>query len=102
MDGNRVKYVAELSRRKPRCGLLELWDGVSQIVWYNWLCGVSIQWQFGAESVQRLREWCYGADEKKGEKRRELDVSTCFGPLLDGLAGGLLMSRDGAGLDATT
>src|SRR2546426_1056673 len=32
--------------------------------------------------VQRLREWCYGAQDKKGHKRRELDVSTCFGPLL--------------------
>src|SRR5712692_2403145 len=35
-----------------------------------------------ASLVQRLREWCYGAPDKKGEKRRELDVSTCFGPLL--------------------
>ena len=32
--------------------------------------------------LQRLREWCYNAKDKKGEKRRELDVSTCFGPLL--------------------
>src|SRR5438105_14577154 len=33
--------------------------------------------------LQRLREWCYRAKDKKGEKRRELDVSTCFGPLLE-------------------
>src|SRR5260370_18939104 len=32
--------------------------------------------------LQRLREWCYGAEDKKGQKRRELDVSTCFGPLV--------------------
>ena len=32
--------------------------------------------------LQRLREWCYGAKDKKGDKRRELDVSTCFGPRL--------------------
>src|SRR5437763_5251202 len=32
--------------------------------------------------LQRLREWCYGAKDKKGQRRRELDVSTCFGPLL--------------------
>ena len=32
--------------------------------------------------LQRLREWCYSAEDKKGQKRRELDVSTCFGPLL--------------------
>ena len=35
-----------------------------------------------ASLVQRLREWCYGAPDKKGEKRRELDVSTCFAPRL--------------------
>jgi hypothetical protein len=32
--------------------------------------------------VQRLREWCYAAKDKKGQKRRELEVSTCFAPLL--------------------
>ena len=35
-----------------------------------------------ASLLQRLREWCYGAQDKKGDKRRELDVSTCFAPLL--------------------
>jgi Transposase DDE domain len=35
-----------------------------------------------ASLVQRLREWCYGAKDKRGSKRRELDVSTCFAPLL--------------------
>ncbi len=35
-----------------------------------------------ATLLQRLREWCYNAEDKKGKKRRELDVSTCFGPLL--------------------
>jgi hypothetical protein len=32
--------------------------------------------------LQRLCEWCYGAIDKKGKQRRELDVSTCFGPLV--------------------
>ena len=31
---------------------------------------------------QQLREWCYAAADKKGGKRRELEVHTCFGPLL--------------------
>lgn len=31
---------------------------------------------------QRLREWYLDADHKSGEKRRELEVSTCFAPLL--------------------
>jgi hypothetical protein len=32
--------------------------------------------------IKRLGEWCYNAEDKKGKKRRELDVSMCFGPLL--------------------
>jgi hypothetical protein len=31
---------------------------------------------------QRLREWCYDADDKRGTQRQELDVTTCFVPLL--------------------
>ena len=31
---------------------------------------------------QRLREWCLDANHKSGKKRRELDVTTCFAPLL--------------------
>ena len=53
-------------------------------------CGISlvcatlaIQLQCAEGSlIKRLGEWCYGAKDKKGQKRRELEVSTCFGPLL--------------------
>lgn len=31
---------------------------------------------------QRLREWSYGADDKKGSRRQEIVVSSCFGGLL--------------------
>lgn len=31
---------------------------------------------------QRLREWCYDAPAKRGDQRRDLDVTTCFAPLL--------------------
>jgi len=31
---------------------------------------------------QRLREWYLDAESKKGAKRKELDVSTCFAPIL--------------------
>jgi hypothetical protein len=31
---------------------------------------------------QRLREWYLDAGQKSGEKRRELEVSTCFAPRL--------------------
>jgi hypothetical protein len=31
---------------------------------------------------QQLREWCYDAQDKKGEHRQEVDVTLCFVPLL--------------------
>ena len=31
---------------------------------------------------QRLREWCYDEQDKKGDKRCQVDVSSCFAPLL--------------------
>jgi hypothetical protein len=31
---------------------------------------------------QRLREWYLDAPHKRGDHRRELEVSSCFGPLL--------------------
>ena len=54
-------------------------------------CGISlvcatlaIQLQCGERSlIKRLGEWCYNADDKTGKKRRELEVSTCFGSLLE-------------------
>lgn len=53
-------------------------------------CGLSSVACFLAELLgtsedtmrQRLREWYRGAEDKKGKKRRELDVETCFVPLL--------------------
>src|SRR2546429_9657878 len=37
----------------------------------------------GEQTVfQRLREWYLDAEQKSGSKRRELEVSTCFAPLL--------------------
>jgi len=57
--------------------------------------------------LQRLREWCYNADDKKGQKRCELDVSTCFGPLLQWIlawwpADQPRLARLALALDATT
>ena len=31
---------------------------------------------------QRLREWYYGKESKRGKQRQEIDVTLCFGPLL--------------------
>ena len=35
-----------------------------------------------ATVFQRLREWYPYPEQKSGKKRRELEVATCFGPLL--------------------
>lgn len=53
-------------------------------------CGLSVLSTFLAELVgqkpntvrQRLRETLYDAPDKRGDKRCELDVTTCFAPLL--------------------
>src|SRR5207245_11343536 len=54
--------------------------------------------------LQRLREWCYGAEDKKGQKRRDLDVRTCFGPLVQWILAWWPADQPGLGLalDATT
>lgn len=53
---------------------------------------------------QRLREWYLEAEQKSGDHRRELNVSSCFGPLLDWIIR-LWTSRErriALALDATT
>jgi len=53
-------------------------------------CALSAVSAFMAEGLrqkdntvrQRLREWCYEAAAKRGTKRQEVHVETCFAPLL--------------------
>ncbi len=51
---------------------------------------------------QRLREWYCEAQAKAGSHRRELDVRTCFGPLLHWVLAGWPGRRLALALDATT
>jgi hypothetical protein len=53
---------------------------------------------------QRLREWYLEAKQKSGDHRRELDVTSCFGPLLSWIIRLLAGSekRLALALDATT
>ncbi len=55
---------------------------------------------------QRLREWCYGAEDKRGAHRRAVAVETCFAPLLGWVlswwAPGPGERRLALALDATT
>jgi hypothetical protein len=56
------------------CGLTRLSNGLSKIE------------QVKASRLrQRLREFYYEAQAKRGKKRREVDVRTCFGDLLAGV-----------------
>ena len=72
---------------RPQAKVLALWSYgmvIAKSCGITLVCAV-LALQLGcseASLVQRLREWCYGAKDKKGDKRRELDVSTCFAPLL--------------------
>ena len=74
MDRNRVKHVAEVeSTASQGAGLLELWDGAGQIVWYHaGLCGLSVaSGQCGAEPVTTLaRMVLWRQRQKRGEATR--------------------------------
>jgi hypothetical protein len=79
-------HFPELSR--PQAKVLAYWS-YGMVLAKS--CGITLvcaalSLQVGSSEqnlLQRLREWCYGAKDKKGKQRRELDVSTCVGPLLD-------------------
>ena len=51
---------------------------------------------------QRLREWYKAAPEKSGADRRELDVTTCFAPLLAWILKNWPCPRVALALDATS
>lgn len=76
---------AHLSR--PQATVLALWS-YGMVLARS--CGITLvsatlALQLGcseASLVQRLRAWCYAAHDKRGANRRELDVTTCFAPLL--------------------
>lgn len=51
---------------------------------------------------QRLREWYKAASDKAGSHRRELDVTTCFAPLLARILRGWPCPRVALALDATS
>ena len=63
MDRNRVNYVAEVeSAAGQSVGLLELWHGASQIVWYDAaMCSLgAASGQFRTESAATLAPMVLG------------------------------------------
>src|SRR5438876_997658 len=79
------RYLAHFSR--PQAGVLAVWS-YGMVLAKS--CGISSVVALLAPLLaksegtvrQRLREWCYDAADKKGERRQELEVSRCFAPLL--------------------
>lgn len=51
---------------------------------------------------QRLREWCYEAEGKRGKKRQAVCVETCFAPLLSWVLSWWRGTQLAIALDATT
>jgi hypothetical protein len=72
---------------KPQAAVLALWS-VGMVLARS--CGVSAVSEFLAQGLgrkpntvrQQLREWCYEANAKWGGPRQEVQVETCFAPLL--------------------
>src|SRR6266704_3376055 len=59
--------------------------------------------QRNAQTVrQRLREWYYDTQRKRGAKRQALRVETCFAPLLGGVVSAWQGTQLAWALDATT
>lgn len=76
------------------CGLTRLCNGLAKIE------------QVPASRLrQRVREFYYEAQAKRGKKRREVDVQACFGDLLAGILRNWVMAHRPtpfASLDAET
>jgi len=54
-------------------GIVQLWNGIGEILCSYFSCAYS-----GDTIRQRLKEWCYDKEDKKGERRAELNVESCF------------------------
>lgn len=86
------QWYQEVSTAFPRLSKPNVWGLVL------WSAGIALTGTAGITQIsallalvleqqeqtvfQRLREWYLECDQKSGRKRRELDVTSCFGPLL--------------------
>lgn len=85
---------------KPQASILAMWSFGMVIVG---ACGLTTICAFLAELLglkenslrQRFKEWYKDAKDKKGDKRQEIDVKSCFQQDCVGLSvGGLLMKNE--------
>jgi hypothetical protein len=94
---------------KTQAGGLALWSagialtGSSGIAQISALLAQVLEQKEGTV-FQRLREWYLDARHKRGAHRRDLDVASCFGPLLSWIVARLVGAdqRLALALDATT
>lgn len=85
-------WTRELSTRmphlsKPQVTVLAMWSYGMALArtcsCYTIALALALLQHRKVETVrQQLREWCYDAQDKRGLHRRQLDVETCFAPLL--------------------
>ena len=83
--GTRTRKMPHLS--KPQAKVLAMWSFAIAITQSSGLTTVSI---FLAKLLgikentvrQRLREWLRNGEDKKGDRRKDIDVTSCFAPLL--------------------
>ena len=71
------------------------------------LSAVSLWWATAKEHRvgtvrQRLREWCYPVDRKRGQRREAVDVEPCFAALLAWIVANWSGRRLALAMDATT
>jgi hypothetical protein len=105
------QWTAEVGERfpelgKPQAAVLALWSLGMVLARSCALTAVSAvlaTWQGRKENTvrQQLREWCYAAEDKRGAKRREVDVATCFVPPLRWVLAGYRGQQVPLALDAT-
>jgi hypothetical protein len=85
-------WIATVSTHLPALSRTQAW------VLALWSCGMVLGQSGGTATVaallalllgqredalrHRLREWCYDAADKRGDKRRAVAVEACFAPLL--------------------
>lgn len=80
-----TRHMPHLS--KPQATVLALWSAGMVFARSCALTAVSLFLAQGLERKpntvrQQLREWCYEAQAKRGQPRREVAVESCFAPLL--------------------
>src|SRR5690242_15027236 len=92
---------------KPQAQVLALWSygmllarscGLSSVVW-----ALSSLLGSAPDALrQRLREFYYAASDKAGAKRQDIDVTTCFAPLLAWVLSWWQANQIALAVDATT